>query len=133
MAGGYNFRILGVQHLRNNLREAGPRATRALTASLFAEGQRVMGEAKKLAPVDTGTLRASGTVLPPHIEGDGRIVVTLGFGGAAKTYALIQHERLDYRHKVGQAKYLETAMDEAEELMPHRLAAGMKVWMRGQL
>ena len=32
----------------------------------------------------------------------------MGYGGAASAYALVQHERTDYRHPgQGQAKYLE--------------------------
>lgn len=53
-------------------------------------------------PVDTGTLRATGTVEGP----DSSEVVTLAFGGPAAPYALVQHERTDYAHDVGESRYL---------------------------
>lgn len=39
-----------------------------------------------------------------RIRRDKRVVVAVGY---ATAYALVQHERLDFSHTVGQAKYLE--------------------------
>ena len=77
----------------------------------FAE-TRVMAVAKERTPVDYGTLKASGLVEPPVIA-PGNISVTLGFGGGAAHYAIYVHEDLDAHHEVGQAKFLESAMNEA--------------------
>ncbi len=56
-------------------------------------------------PIDTGELKDSGYVDEPEISGDGSgYDVIIGF---TAEHALIQHERLDYNHPHGQAKYLE--------------------------
>lgn len=52
-------------------------------------------------PVDEGTLRNSLRVLKR-----GGYAVDLVAGGAAAPYALVQHERTDFRHRVGEARYL---------------------------
>lgn len=52
-------------------------------------------------PVDEGTLRDTGRVR--HLGGK-RFAIT--FGGPAAPYALVQHERLDFRHEIGEARYL---------------------------
>lgn len=54
-------------------------------------------------PIDTGQLRDSGFISNPFQTPNGW-EVAIGF---AEPYALIQHERLDYNHPHGQAKYLE--------------------------
>ena len=55
------------------------------------------------APLETGALRAS-----CRISGEGtRAVVSYN-----TDYALEQHERLDYHHKTGKAKYLEDPLNE---------------------
>ena len=65
-----------------------------------------MGLSKRLTPVDIGALRASGYVTLPEFQGS-RVVVELGYGGdISYSYAVKQHERLDFHHEVGQAKYL---------------------------
>ena len=104
---------------------------RRVGAALYQEGQIEMTEAKKRTPVSPtpapkgvvpGTLRASGRVSEPEYKGRD-IIVTLSFGGAAEDYALVQHERLDYHHTTGQAKYLESVLNESRSFMNARLAA----------
>lgn len=70
-------------------------------------GEEIMTDVKASrpghgVPVDTGVLRSTG-----RVEGPGRAErVVLSFGGAAAPYALVQHERLDLHHEVGEARYL---------------------------
>ena len=52
----------------------------------------------------SGTLKNSGRVDRPEKRG-AEVTVKLKYGGAAIPYALIQHERTDYHHTRGQAKY----------------------------
>lgn len=89
-------------------RAGGQEGVKALKQGLHEEAQIIMRNSQRIVPVDSGTLRRSGQVNEPIEEGS-RISVTLGYGGAASAYALIQHENLFYGHKEGQqAKYLET-------------------------
>lgn len=96
----------GTAQFRSWLRSADREVRQAVAAELYREGQETMAASKPLVPVDMGVLRASGTVFRPEFDGN-RVSVTIGYGGAASDYALVQHERLDYHHDVGQAKYLE--------------------------
>jgi hypothetical protein len=89
-----------------DLRRMKNRVVQALRKFLYTEGLEIMAAAKKLCPVDTGALRASGFVEIPVLKG-GRVVLLMGFGGPAASYAYKVHEDLTARHTVGQAKFLE--------------------------
>jgi hypothetical protein len=98
----------------------------------YQEAQIEMVEAKRRTPVSPspaakgvvpGTLRASGMVHEPERRGRS-IKTTMSFGGpgsGAEDYAVIQHEELDYHHTVGQAKYLESVLDESVPYMAERI------------
>jgi hypothetical protein len=68
----------------------------------------IKGVSQSRCPVDSGTLRDSAVIDTDYTKYE----VTVGYGGAASKYALIQHENLQFHHDVGQAKYLETAFTE---------------------
>lgn len=75
-------------------------AESVLTASkASAPGQGV--------PVDTGALRASGIATGPDTRGTS----TVEFGGASAPYGLRQHETLEYKHTVGEARWLVRALE----------------------
>jgi len=86
--------------------------TAATTMALNEEAQIMFAESQRRVPVKHGTLRRSGIILPPVVQGTS-VLVQMGYGGAASAYALVQHERQDFRHKDGQTwKYLETPVRE---------------------
>lgn len=64
---------------------------RILAQAMFEEATIVLNESKKIVPVATGNLRASGRVERP-ITGNGKASVEITYGGAAAPYALIVHE-----------------------------------------
>lgn len=80
-----------------------------ISRSQFARANRILNVALRLVPVDFGTLKRSGTVGTPVIEGN-KVTTEISFGGPAAPYAVFVHEDLDAEHKVGQAKYLEIPM-----------------------
>jgi len=98
----------GLGNLEQILKGAPDKAIKAAKTSLFREGEKIMTDSKRrFVPVDLGVLRASGFVDRPEVRAFSKQVsVTLGFGGAAKAYALIQHENMEFRHKTGGPKYL---------------------------
>ena len=99
---------------------------RQIGRALYEEGQQIMTRSKaEFVPVDTGTLRASGQVGQP-VHSPGRVSVELGYGGAASAYALVQHERTDFQHPVGQSKYLEQPVNEAAAGFGQRIAARIR-------
>jgi hypothetical protein len=130
------FEMAGIHKLLGNLNPASgavwTRAIEAASRAMVENSEDLLGRAQRDAPVDEGTLRASGSA---EITADGRLVAMIGFkrtgegtdaleqitktgagGGYViegrisfnTVYALAQHERLDYAHpKGGKAKYLE--------------------------
>lgn len=120
--------VRGFKELDAKLARLGARGPVAVEGALFEFGSLVEGDAKGLAPVDTGNLRGSGFTLTASLNdiggtaepsGEARalarntateITAVVGFGGPSAPYAAVQHERTDYHHTVGQAKYLETPL-----------------------
>lgn len=62
-----------------------------LAQAMYGEATVVLNESKKIVPVATGNLRASGRVERP-ITGNGKASVEITYGGIAAPYALIVHE-----------------------------------------
>ena len=104
------------------LRAMTEKALKALSAGVVQEAERIMTKSKRIVPVDLGPLRASAFVDEPVLAGP-VVGVALGYGGDAKAYALIQHEREDFSHPgQGTAKYLERPVNEAKKGYGARIA-----------
>lgn len=90
--------------------------------AIRVEAELVMTRSKQsFTPVKLGALRSSGHVT--KVERVGRIIlVRLVYGGVSAPYAIIQHERLDFQHRVGEAKYLERPLNQAVPGMAKRMA-----------
>lgn len=125
MAKTIEITVSGVPQLKAALAALGSNASDGLSAELYRVGQEVLAESQPEVPVDIGTLKASGFVNEPVKNGD-EVSVTIGYGGAAKAYALIQHENLTYRHTVGKAKYLEHPFLRAAAGLAETLADRLK-------
>lgn len=80
----------------------------AVTQGLWAWGELVLTEAVKRAPLQTGRLRRSAFQTPTRREGSG-YAIYLGFGAK---HAVENHERTDRVHPVGEAKFLERALQQ---------------------
>jgi hypothetical protein len=119
----------GREEMQRALRLLGPKAKEEMGNALWNEGNRILNAAKAITPFDEGTLEGSGTMSPlPEHTADG-VSVTIGFGGAAKEYAVVQHEELSYHHKPPtQAKFLEKPFKEASEGMGFRIA--QELWRK---
>ena len=70
-------------------RDAGLRPV--IERAVVAEANTVLNESKKIVPVATGNLRASGKVENPVSTGT-RTSVEITYGGAAAPYAIFVHE-----------------------------------------
>ena len=124
-----SLEVTGLEAVIQQFQHRHQQLLHALGAALYQEGEAIMTQAKKIVPHDVGTLESSGDVKPPEYAGD-EVSVTLGFGGAAKDYALEQHENLDYQHDEGrQAKYLEEPAVAAHAGMSERVAQKIREYM----
>ena len=83
--------IIGLKELTKKIDKITPAVKDKIKKALYMEGERIMAASKQLVPVDLGILRSSGHVRLP-IELGKTIIVELGYGGAAKEYALYVHE-----------------------------------------
>lgn len=133
-------KMLGAREMVDKIKQIAAKFPDRVASALYVEGQIEMTESKRRCPVSPtaaqfaamgrtppkdhvpGTLRASGTVHEPERRGK-NISVTLSYGGAAIDYAIIQHERLDFIHTTGQAKFLESVLTESRSSMAARIAA----------
>jgi hypothetical protein len=95
-------------------------------AALRKETEIEATEARKRTPVDTGNLR--GTV---HAEGPERKGRTISCdvvaGSSSEDYAFIVHEDMDAHHRVGQAKYIESTINESAPHMLERVASRLQI------
>ncbi len=115
------FVMAGAEALKARLLSLAQSIPQQVAAALYQEAEIEMTEAKARTPVDTGTLRDSGHVNLPQLVG-GEVSVTMGFGGAASAYAVIVHEDLEAIHTSGQAKFLESVLQESAPYLAERIA-----------
>jgi hypothetical protein len=85
--------------------------------------EHVLGEARKLVPLDEGTLERSGRVVRDGLNG----AVTFD-----TVYAVRQHEELTWKHLPGrQAKYLEQPMNSERDIVLRLMQVSLRGWLRG--
>lgn len=80
----------------------------AVAQGLWAWGELVLTEAVKRAPLQTGRLRRSAFQTPTRRQGSSWVIY-LGFGAK---HAVEVHERTDIPRAVGEAKFLEHALQQ---------------------
>ena len=117
------FTIDGEDELMDKLRALFPKFAEAAEAGCADWGEDVMYFSKRLCPVDTGELRASGYVETYSGQSNTWIEVVLGY---PKDYAIYVHENMEAHHEVGQAKFLETPMLLKSNELPKRMVQEME-------
>lgn len=123
----FSVHVRGFDRCQRRLREIAREMPEVAQRALRIEAEIEMGKAKERTPVRTGALRASGRVedLWPQLG------VRWAFGGPAINYAIYVHENVHVYHRVGQAKFLESVLEEAAPDLPDRVAARMRELLRG--
>lgn len=116
-----SFRVEGALQLKRKLGKAALEAPIEFGRAIYQETQVEATEAKKRTPVDTGTLKATVHAEGPTFEAR-RIYTEVVAGGPAASYAIYVHEDLDAYHPVGQAKFIESTINESAPFMAGRIA-----------
>jgi len=120
----FSFRVVldeaSAKKSNEALKKVGRDAPKIVAQAAYNDLEDTMTISKQQAPVDTGVMRASGTVDRPVVEGD-NWSVEIGYGGASAAYAIYVHENLSARHTVGNAKYLEKPLTERNGGMANRM------------
>ena len=73
---GIRFELKGEREMVKALKRRDPMARRGLATGLYALGNNIMTDSKRLVPVDFGILRGSGFVTQPANVERGEINVT---------------------------------------------------------
>lgn len=118
--------LKGTSSIQRQMARVHDKFPQKVERALRQQAEVELTESKRRVPVDTGTLRASGQVVGPEREGR-KFYVEITYGGQAEDYAVIVHEDLDAFHKVGQAKYLESVLNESSRFMAERLAGDIDI------
>lgn len=141
-----SLEFTGLNELNAKLAKLGAQSFAVVEAGVFETAELVIGRSKELCPVDHGILRKSGYAITQSmaLEGAGSeparelladapdvVVAVVGHGGPAIPYALVQHERTDFHHEVGQAKYLETALHTEGLQLMERIAVRVNRQLAG--
>ena len=115
-------KLRGEEAMLRKLRNLEKKYPDRMELAITIEAELIMTKSKtSYVPVKLSALKTSGHVEPA--ERTARLVkVRMVYGGVSAPYAIIQHERLDYKHKVGEAKYLERPMKLAVPGMAKRMA-----------
>lgn len=135
--GEVKVEIKGIDRFEQLLEAYGDKLGGALAIALYEEATAIMDDSKtNYVPVDQGTLRDSGHVQEPKLEGT-TLTVELGYGDTATPYALAVHENprsgktegispsgRKYKHwaAVGEYKYLEKPFKNAAKGLSRRIA-----------
>ena len=115
----------GMSLLQAALKASPEIAVTELAGAMWREANSIIDDSVPLVPVKNGILRGSHTVEMPKIDGMS-IEVRFGYGGAASAYSVIQHERTDFKHTVGQAHYLSDPFNAHAPMIEARLGADMQ-------
>lgn len=100
----------GFNKLRSNMRRKVNQIERGQCRALMKSGRLVERRAKQKTPVEWGNLKASGY---SRWESSGKTpLVEIGY---TADYAVPVHEDLESWHNVGEAKFLENALNESEK------------------
>jgi len=96
-------------------------------AALYQEALIEQKESMKRTPVDVTTKRGGGSLRDSHETSapywKGKFLnVDIQVGGPSAPYAIVQHENMEFFHKVGQAKFLESTINESAPYLLARIA-----------
>lgn len=113
---GHTPHIEGTDLLIANLQIYAEKMTAAVADGMRKFGGRIESESTRRCPVDTGELRSRVFNEGPLLDGDvyAQVVGYEKFGETwekGKAYAIPVHERTDARYRVGEAKFLENAVN----------------------
>lgn len=98
------IKVKGLKKLENYINEIPNRTMIGIEKSMTL----IYNTSQPLVPVDTGALKRSGKIV--KLPNGYNLIYHSENPINKYNYAPIQHENLTFKHKVGQAKYLENAV-----------------------
>lgn len=122
MAGFFSFDLKGTKEMQARAKTLSTAGKRSMVRAVNEFDRQELAESQKRVPVDTGELKESGFYIPAYFEGD----TVRGGVGYGADHALVVHEDLEAHHRIGQAKYLESVINESRPYFQERVAAVMQ-------
>lgn len=102
-------KLYGSLEMKVKMKNLSERERKAVVNGVREFEKVEMKEMQRRVPVDTGELRDSGFFTEPRWEGN-RVVANMGFKA---DHALVVHEDLEAFHPHGEAKYMESVLNES--------------------
>lgn len=102
--------------------QAGEKLLASAREALAAAADDVLARSNALVPVNSGNLEASGKT---SMESEDQATIEYD-----ADYAVIQHERTEWHHAQGQAKFLETALLDStrtEQILGEHIRAALEL------
>lgn len=131
--GEFDFTITGLDEVSNRTLALMEEFRAVANQALNAEGRIELAEAKKRTPVDTGDLQKSGRLTRVTIVRGEDFEIHITFGEGGVFYALRVHEDLEMNHpRGGQAKFLESVLQESYPHMAERIGRHFRALLRGK-
>jgi hypothetical protein len=138
--GGFAVDLIGFDDVVRRLTALADDGTEAVADALHEELQEVMDFSRDvLCPEETGRLRETAYLSEPKVRKDGNIQFVMSYGTDINgtepaPYALFVHEDLEASHEEPtQAKFLESALEEAEPGFSHRVGVRVRTRFRDVL
>ena len=130
--------VTGDDAVARRLKELERKLRREEHIALYQEALIITGVSMRRTPVDVTTGKGGGTLRDSHETSAPRrkgttVQVDIKVGGPAAEYAAVVHERViapsgrPVQHIVGQAKFLESAILEAEKTLGARIAKRLQL------
>jgi len=113
-----DFKVFGIEKTIANLLKLKTEIEADTAKAVMKCGQHLKGESQKQVPVDTHDLQRSA-----QVEMVDKNTVEVSYN---KEYALTQHERLDFKHTQGKAKYLEDPLTQNKQKYIEHIKSGGK-------
>lgn len=114
--------VIGVKEMKAKMALLGMQFRQSVTRAVTNFGIIEMNEMQERVPMDTGELSNSGFVGKPEIKGN-HVTLQLGF---TAPHAMVVHEDLEAKHTNGEAKYLESVLNESEPFFADRVGEDVK-------
>lgn len=113
--------MVGGKEFAARLQNVRQKCPTLLAMAMVEEAMKIKEVSQSRTPVDRGWLRDDQAVLKPEIHGN-EVTVRIGVGGRAEKYCVYVHEMTWLYHKIGQAKFLESAVNDAAPGYGKRIA-----------
>jgi len=127
MANKVQFAIKGIDELNRNLAKIAQDSPKEFGRAMFEEALIEEAESRKRTPVEWGVLKGSHETHPVEFKTpDIEVKITVGGPTASSPegagYSIYVHELVDNYHRVGQAKFLESTLNESRNSFGSRVA-----------